>query len=102
MAKEEEPHEVLGVKKNSTRAEIRDAYYQQAKQWHPDKNSTPYAAERFKVVQVAMRAMLKSQEQVSTNISIGIVSMKINRHLGPPIYAAVRVGTILKGQGTSM
>lgn len=60
----EEPHEVLGVNRNSTRTEIKAAYYRQAKQWHPDKNSTAYAAERFKAVQKAMHAMLQKQVRV--------------------------------------
>jgi DnaJ homolog subfamily A member 2 len=59
MAKKEEPHEVLGISKDSTRTEIKAAYYKQAKRWHPDKNSTDFAAERFKAVQGAMRAMLE-------------------------------------------
>lgn len=57
----EEPHEVLGISRNSTRTEIKAAYYRQAKQWHPDKNSTDFAAERFKAAQGAMRSMLAQE-----------------------------------------
>lgn len=65
MAKEE-PHKLLGISRNSTRTEIKAAYYRQAKQWHPDKNNTDFAAERFKAAQGAMRSMLAQQVRLTT------------------------------------
>ena len=39
--------ELLGVSKNSTSGEIKKAYFQLAKKWHPDVNKSPEAKEKF-------------------------------------------------------
>lgn len=87
MAKEEPPHEVLGVQQNSTRTEIKAAYYRQAKQWHPDKNSTAFAAERFKIVQGAMRTMLAQHQVCFASVRSASVTCLI--HYGPKPCALV-------------
>lgn len=42
-----DPYRVLGVPKSSTVPEIRKAYKNLAKEWHPDKNHDPAAEEKF-------------------------------------------------------
>jgi len=37
---EDDPYEILGIKRTSTLAEIKIAFYREAKKWHPDKNPT--------------------------------------------------------------
>ena len=44
---------VLGVSKNATDDEIKSAYRQMAKKYHPDLNKTPEAAEKFKEINEA-------------------------------------------------
>jgi molecular chaperone DnaJ len=50
---EKEYYEVLGVPKNATKDEIKDAYRKLALQYHPDRNKAPDAEERFKEISEA-------------------------------------------------
>ncbi|KAL1137626.1 hypothetical protein AAG570_009322 [Ranatra chinensis] len=43
----EDPYKVLGIHKSATVPEIRKAYKQLAKEWHPDKNDDPTAEDKF-------------------------------------------------------
>ena len=43
-------YETLGIKKGASKDEIKSAYRQQAMQWHPDKNKSPDAEEKFKEI----------------------------------------------------
>ncbi|KAJ9586685.1 hypothetical protein L9F63_019723, partial [Diploptera punctata] len=42
-----DPYKILGVQKSATLQDIRKAYKQLAKEWHPDKNNDPAAENRF-------------------------------------------------------
>lgn len=41
-------YEILGVDRNATKEEIKKAFRQKARQYHPDVNKSPDAAEKFK------------------------------------------------------
>lgn len=43
----------LGLNSAATLADIKKAFRQKASYWHPDKNTAPDAAERFRAVQTA-------------------------------------------------
>jgi len=47
----------LGISKNASPTEVRDAYYRAAKQLHPDTNDTPAATELFLQVQEAYETL---------------------------------------------
>lgn len=53
MANKRDAYEVLGISKNASETEIKQAYRKLAKQYHPDLNHEPGAAEKFKEVQEA-------------------------------------------------
>ncbi|XP_034022879.1 dnaJ homolog subfamily C member 16-like [Thalassophryne amazonica] len=44
---ENNPYRILGVRRSATHAEIKRAYKNLAKEWHPDKNKDPMAEEMF-------------------------------------------------------
>jgi molecular chaperone DnaJ len=48
-----DPYEVLGVSRSASETEIKKAYYKLAKQYHPDVNKAPDAADKFKEVSAA-------------------------------------------------
>ena len=43
-------YQLLGITKNASAAEIKTAYRKKALEWHPDRNKTANAAEKFKEV----------------------------------------------------
>lgn len=50
-------YEVLGVSRSATQEEIKAAYRRQALKWHPDRNKSPGAAERFKEINKAFEVL---------------------------------------------
>lgn len=50
-------YETLGVSKNASAEEIKKAYRKQALEWHPDRNKSPQAAEKFKEVTEAFEIL---------------------------------------------
>ena len=53
MASKRDYYEVLGVSKDASEAEIKSAFRKKAKEFHPDLNKSPDAAEKFKEAQEA-------------------------------------------------
>jgi molecular chaperone DnaJ len=62
MAEKRDYYEVLGVSKNASKDEIKDAYRKLAMQYHPDRNKAPDAEERFKEISEAY-AVLSDDEK---------------------------------------
>lgn len=50
-------YEVLGVSKNASLDEIKAAYRKQALKWHPDRNKSPEASEKFKEINKAFEVL---------------------------------------------
>lgn len=50
-------YDILGVTKNTTIDEIRTAYRKQALQWHPDRNKSTEATEKFKQINKAYEVL---------------------------------------------
>ncbi len=53
MATKRDFYEVLGVSKTASAAELKSAYRKLALQWHPDKNKSPEANDKFKEINEA-------------------------------------------------
>jgi molecular chaperone DnaJ len=53
MAEKRDYYEVLGVSRDATKDQIKDAYRKLAMQYHPDRNKSPNAEEKFKEISEA-------------------------------------------------
>lgn len=56
-------YEILGVPKNATDQEIKTAYRKQALKWHPDRNKSSEATERFKEINKAFEVLSNPQKK---------------------------------------
>ena len=62
MANKRDYYEILGVPKDASSEEIKDAYRKLAMQYHPDRNKAPEAEEKFKEISEAY-AVLSDDEK---------------------------------------
>ncbi len=62
MAEKRDYYDVLGVPRNSSKDQIKDAYRKLAMQYHPDRNKSPDAEEKFKEISEAY-AVLSDDEK---------------------------------------
>ncbi|MBD3362934.1 molecular chaperone DnaJ [Candidatus Dojkabacteria bacterium] len=56
-------YETLGVDKNATKKDIKKAYRRLVKKYHPDKNQSPEAEDKFKEVQEAYEVLNDDQKR---------------------------------------
>jgi molecular chaperone DnaJ len=63
MAEKRDYYEVLGVSKNASKDEIKDAYRKLAMQFHPDRNKAPEAEEKFKEISEAYAVLSDDQKR---------------------------------------
>lgn len=54
-----DPYHILGVPRNSNERQIKDAYRKKAKDWHPDRNKSPDAHEKFMQINKAYEVKIK-------------------------------------------
>ncbi|MGD0645573.1 MAG: molecular chaperone DnaJ [Candidatus Bathyarchaeia archaeon] len=67
MAEKRDYYEVLGVQRNSSKDEIKDAYRKLAMQYHPDRNKEPGAEEKFKEISEAYAVLSDDQKRQQYN-----------------------------------
>ncbi len=63
MAEKRDYYEVLGVPKNASNDQIKDAYRKLAMQFHPDRNKAPEAEEKFKEISEAYAVLSDDQKR---------------------------------------
>jgi molecular chaperone DnaJ len=64
-------YEVLGIQRDADEAAIKKAYHKLAMKWHPDRNKSPEAEEKFKEIATAY-AILKDPKKRARYDSLGI------------------------------
>jgi len=63
MATKRDYYEVLGVGKNATLEEIKKSYRKLALEWHPDRNKSPQAGDKFKEINEAYAVLSDTQKR---------------------------------------
>jgi molecular chaperone DnaJ len=63
MAEKRDYYEVLGISKDSSKDQIKDAYRKLAMQFHPDRNKSPEAEEKFKEISEAYAVLSDDQKR---------------------------------------
>lgn len=70
MASKRDFYDVLGVSKSATDADIKRAYRKLALEWHPDRNKSPQANDKFKEINEAY-AVLSNKDKRSAYDQFG-------------------------------
>ncbi|UKK00550.2 molecular chaperone DnaJ [Theileria orientalis] len=71
---------ILGVAKNATRLDIRKAYLQKAKLYHPDLNPSASAASKFKEIQEAYNTLYNPDKRREYDAGPSFYSSTGNRY----------------------
>lgn len=69
-------YRVLGVKKGCGESEIKKSYYKLAKKWHPDKNGSPLAEEKFKEINKAYEVLSDDRKRSTYDLSYNFSTEK--------------------------
>jgi molecular chaperone DnaJ len=67
MANKRDYYEVLGVPRTASKDEIKDAYRKLALQYHPDRNKSPDAEEKFKEISEAYAVLSDDEKRTQYN-----------------------------------
>jgi DnaJ-class molecular chaperone len=60
-------YSVLDIEPDTDKKEIRQAYVQLARQYHPDVNKEPYARERFEEINMAYKVLSDDETRTFYN-----------------------------------
>jgi molecular chaperone DnaJ len=90
-------YDVLGVPKNASKDDIKNSYRKLALQYHPDRNKSPGAEERFKEISEAY-AVLSDDEKRTQYDQFGHAGID-SRYSQEDIFRGVDFDEILRGFG---
>ena len=95
---------ILGVKADATQEEIKRAYRQKARQFHPDLNDAPGAEDQFRLVSEAYRVLSDARQRaayVQTRIQTAALDKRITRRKPRKRYKSsqitLHIGYLLVG-----
>ncbi len=98
MATKRDYYEVLGVAKNASKEEIKDSYKKLALQYHPDRNKSPDAEEKFKEISEAY-AVLSDNEKRQQYDTLGHPGFD-QRYTTEDIFRGADFESILRDLGS--
>lgn len=78
-------YKILEVEPNATVDEIKRAYRRQALLWHPDRNKSPGAKERFQNIQLAYETL------INTNTRTNYDRIKVDSPLGVIYFEFLKI-----------
>ena len=97
MAEKEDYYEVLGVSRNASKDEIKDAYRKLAMEYHPDRNKSPGAEEKFKEISEAY-AVLSDDEKRQQYDTLGHTGFD-QRYSSEDIFRGADFDSIFRDMG---
>ncbi len=97
MAEKRDYYEVLGVSKNASKDEIKDAYRKLAMQYHPDRNKAADAEDKFKEISEAY-AVLSDDQKRRQYDTLGHAGFD-QRYTSEDIFRGADFETILRDIG---
>jgi molecular chaperone DnaJ len=97
MAEKRDYYEVLGVSKNASKDEIKDAYRKLAMQYHPDRNKAADAEDKFKEISEAY-AVLSDDQKRQQYDTLGHAGFD-QRYTSEDIFRGADFETILRDIG---
>lgn len=65
MSTNRDYYEILGVNKSASESDLKSAYRKQALKWHPDRNKSPEATEKFKEINEAYEVLANSEKRAA-------------------------------------
>jgi DnaJ-class molecular chaperone len=99
MAEKKSYYEILGIPKGSSKDEIKDAYRKLAMQYHPDRNKSPEAEEKFKEISEAY-AVLSDDEKRRQFDNLGSTGFD-QRYSREDIFRGADFDSIFRDMGVS-
>jgi len=97
MATKKDYYEILGVKRDATEEEIKKAYRKLALQYHPDRNKSKEAEEKFKEISEAY-AVLSDKNKRAQYDQFGAAGFH-QRYTQEDIFRGFDLGDLLKDLG---
>ena len=99
MAEKKSYYEILGIPKGSSKDAIKDAYRKLAMQYHPDRNKSPGAEEKFKEISEAY-AVLSDDEKRKQFDNLGSTGFD-QRYSREDIFRGADFDSIFRDMGVS-
>lgn len=100
MSTKRDYYEVLGVSKTAAKDEIKDTYRKLALQYHPDRNKSPEAEEKFKEISEAY-AVLSDDEKRAQYDQLGHAGFD-QRYTQEDIFRGADFDSIFRDMGTGV
>src|SRR5512135_1316338 len=99
MAEKKNYYEILGIPKGSSKELIKDAYRKLAMQYHPDRNKSPGAEEKFKEISEAY-AVLSDDVKRQQYDNLGSTGFN-QRYSREDIFRGADFDSIFRDMGVS-